>query len=464
MNHLLNNPFVEELIKALAWGPPYWPETGLGLALLASILWLVLRISRERPEEASQPSPRVEVAKDDTYEAAVEEMLAERKLEETLKPPPVFEAPEMPVPPEEVEIPEEEIPEEEEIAGEAVAEEEIAAEEALEAVSPVSPAPGVAEAPPIEEEALIVEEPPAEDFLSRLKRSLKSTQESLLGRIDSLFRGAKKLDENLYEELEETLVTADLGVETAYKLLGKIQKEGERGALKNPEAARDLLKNEILKMLEKVDAPLSIGDQRPFIIMVLGVNGTGKTTTIAKLAYRYRKEGKKVLLAAGDTFRAAAIEQLGIWAKRVGADIVKHAANSDPSAVAFDAIQAAKARGVDIVIVDTAGRIHTRVPLMEELKKVKRIIGRELEGAPHETLLVLDSTTGQNAVSQTQAFNEALGVTGLVLTKLDGTAKGGILVGISDKFKIPIRFIGIGEKMYDLAEFKARPFVDALFE
>jgi len=197
--------------------------------------------------------------------------------------------------------------------------------------------------------------------------------------------------------------------------------------------------------------------------MVLGVNGVGKTTTIAKLAYRYRKEGKKVLVAASDTFRAAAIEQLEIWTQRVGAELVKHATGSDPSAVAYDALQAARARGIDILIVDTAGRLHTRVPLMEELKKVKRIIAREFPPAPHETLLVLDATTGQNAISQAGAFHEALGVTGIAITKLDGTAKGGVIVGISDKFKIPIRFIGIGEKMYDLADFKAAPFVDALF-
>lgn len=446
---MFSNPLVWDIINALIWGPPYYPEIGVGLSIILCSLWLALRVSRRKTQETKHlPTPKVEISEDESalYEESKAEVIQLRaqaeavELETVPHPPPVEEKKPEPISP----------PEKEEVTEE----------------TPVAPPTQVEQTTvEVEEEVeLIREEPPAEDFFTRLKRGLKKTQENFLGKIDSLFRGRAKLDEELYEELEEALITADLGVETATKLLNKIQNEGDRGKLNDPKSARELLRNEVLKILEKVDAPLQITNKKPFVIMVLGVNGVGKTTTIAKLAYRFRQEGKKVLLAAGDTFRAAAVEQLGIWAKRVGADFVKHATGSDPSAVAFDALKAAKSRGVDIVIVDTAGRLHTRVPLMEELKKVKRVIAREVEGAPHEVLLVLDSTTGQNALSQAQAFHEAVGVTGIVMTKLDGSAKGGVIVAISDKFQIPIRFIGIGEKMYDLTEFKAKPFVDALFD
>lgn len=446
---MFSNPLVWDIINALIWGPPYYPEIGVGLSIILCSLWLALRVSRRKTQETKPlPPPKVEVSEVESalYEESKAEVTQLRAQAETVAletlphPPPVEEKKPEPIP----------LPEREEVLEKA----------------PVAP-PTQVEQTTVEAEEeveLIREEPPVEDFFTRLKRGLKKTQENFLGKIDSLFRGRAKLDDELYEELEEALITADLGVETTTKLLNKIQNEGDKGKLNDPKSARELLRNEVLKILEKVDAPLQITDKKPFVIMVLGVNGVGKTTTIAKLAYRFRQEGKKVLLAAGDTFRAAAVEQLGIWAKRVGADFVKHATGSDPSAVAFDALKAAKSRGVDIVIVDTAGRLHTRVPLMEELKKVKRVIAREVEEAPHEVLLVLDSTTGQNALSQAQAFHEAVGVTGIVMTKLDGSAKGGVIVAISDKFKIPIRFIGIGEKMYDLTEFKAKPFVDALFD
>jgi len=260
------------------------------------------------------------------------------------------------------------------------------------------------------------------------------------------------------------LITSDLGVETSMGLLERLGEAVKEESVKEAGELKQWLKTEIQEILEKVESPLEIpgGHDGPYVIMVTGVNGTGKTTTIGKLAMRFNQDGKKVMLAAADTFRAAATEQLEIWAGRAGAPVIKHQEGADPSAVAFDAIKAAIARGVDILIIDTAGRLHTKVNLMEELKKVKRIANRELPGAPHETILVLDATTGQNAVLQAKTFNQDLDITGLVLTKLDGTAKGGIIVAISDQFKIPIRFIGVGEKIYDLQPFNAKEFTDAL--
>jgi fused signal recognition particle receptor len=244
-----------------------------------------------------------------------------------------------------------------------------------------------------------------------------------------------------------------------------VQKGLKRGELQEPEKVRDFIKQEIFRMLKSGEKPLMIdfSQTKPFLLMVVGVNGVGKTTTIAKIAHHYSSQGKKVLIGAADTFRAAAVEQLEVWANRVGADLIKQSKGSDPSAVAFDAIHAALARNTDLVFIDTAGRLHTKVNLMEELKKVKRIIARECAGAPHEILLVLDATTGQNAISQAKLFNEAIGVTGIALTKLDGTAKGGIIIGITEELNIPIRYIGVGEGMDDLREFNASEFVQALF-
>jgi fused signal recognition particle receptor len=239
----------------------------------------------------------------------------------------------------------------------------------------------------------------------------------------------------------------------------------KRGELQEPDKVKEFIKQEILRILKLGEKPLLINfsQTKPFVFMVVGVNGVGKTTTIGKIAHQYSSHGKKVLIGAADTFRAAAVEQLEIWAKRVGADFVKQSKGSDPSAVAFDSIHAAKGRGIDLIFIDTAGRLHTKVNLMEELKKVKRIIGRECQGAPHEILLVLDATTGQNAISQAKLFNEAIGVTGIAITKLDGTAKGGIIVGITEELNIPIRYIGVGEAIDDLREFNATEFVQALF-
>jgi len=295
------------------------------------------------------------------------------------------------------------------------------------------------------------------NLFERLKSGLAKTHNSIVNNIESIFSSTASR-EGLAEMLEESLITADIGVKTSWLIIDSI-KDGLKGY--NADELKTCLREAIFNILKDCQKPLEI-NTKPFIIMVLGVNGVGKTTTIGKLAARFASEGKKVLLGAGDTFRAAAIEQLEIWARRTGCDIIKQEQGGDPAAVAFDAVKAAVARDVDIVILDTAGRLHTKVNLMEELKKVKRVIAREIPGAPHEALLVLDASTGQNAVNQARMFNETAGVTGIVLTKLDGTAKGGIIVAIANELKIPIRFIGIGEGVEDLRVFTAREFVEAM--
>jgi fused signal recognition particle receptor len=302
-------------------------------------------------------------------------------------------------------------------------------------------------------------------FFEKLKTGLSKTHQGFVEKIDRLLLGKKTIDQDLLDELEGLLFAADLGVKTTTQLIEGVQQGLKRGDLQDPERVKDFIREEILKILKSGEHPLSVNvaQTRPFVFMVMGVNGVGKTTTIGKIAYHYSSQGKKVLIGAADTFRAAAVEQLEIWANRVGADFIKQAKGSDPSAVAFDSIHAARARDTDLVFIDTAGRLHTKVNLMEELKKLKRIVGRECPGAPHELLLVLDATTGQNAISQAKLFHEAVGVTGIAVTKLDGTAKGGILVGITEELKIPIRYIGVGEGLEDLKEFNASEFVQALF-
>jgi fused signal recognition particle receptor len=300
-------------------------------------------------------------------------------------------------------------------------------------------------------------------FFHRLKEGLSKTHQGMVSRIDALVSGQRKIDDRLLEELEEILITSDIGVKTTRELLEKVTERVKRKELEDAGQLKKALQEEMFLILRQQEKPLDPSTARPFVIMVIGVNGTGKTTTISKMAQKFKGQGKSVLLVAGDTFRAAAIEQLEIWGRRVGCEVIKHQSGSDPSAVVFDALKAGKARGSDILIVDTAGRLHTKVNLMEELKKVKRVMARDLPDSPHEILLVLDATTGQNAISQAKMFNKELGVSGIVLTKLDGTAKGGILIGISEELKIPIRYIGIGEKAEDLREFSARDFVDAIF-
>ncbi|MGB9698131.1 MAG: signal recognition particle-docking protein FtsY [Thermodesulfobacteriota bacterium] len=300
-------------------------------------------------------------------------------------------------------------------------------------------------------------------FFQRLKEGLFKTRQGLVERIDQLIAGKRKIDEALLAELEEVLITSDLGVKTTQELLRNVTVKVQRKELEDADLLKKNLKEQMWQILSQQEKPLDISQAAPFVIMVIGVNGTGKTTTIGKMAQKFKSQGKSVLLVAADTFRAAAIEQLEIWGQRVGCEVIKQKSGSDPSAVVFDALQAAQTRHVDVVIIDTAGRLHTKVNLMEELKKVKRVISRQIPGAPHEVLLVLDATTGQNSINQAKMFNEAIGVTGIALTKLDGTAKGGILIAISAEFKIPLRYIGIGEKLDDLREFNAREFVEALF-
>ncbi len=310
----------------------------------------------------------------------------------------------------------------------------------------------------------VVAKEPKPGFFDRLKTGLKKTTDGLVGRIDRLVLGKKEIDADTLEDLEEILITSDIGVKTTVEIIRNLEQRLSRNELKDGAALRTALKEELLTRLLAHHAPLSTDGTAPFVILVVGVNGVGKTTTIGKLAAKYASEGKKVLLAAGDTFRAAAAEQLEIWGARAGVQVIRHQEGADPSAVAFDACKAALGRGTEILIIDTAGRLHTKVNLMEEMKKINRVIGREIPGAPNETLLILDGATGQNAISQARLFKESAGVSGLVITKLDGTAKGGIVVAVSSEFGLPVRYIGVGEGVDDLREFDPREFVDALFQ
>jgi len=296
--------------------------------------------------------------------------------------------------------------------------------------------------------------------LRSLRDGLAKTRKNFSDKVGSLVLG-DKIDEGFLDELEEALIASDVGVETASFVLKDLKERFKRNELSSPAQVKDRLRQLLFEILSARSSVFSL-TASPSVVLVVGVNGTGKTTTIGKLANRLQAEGKKVMLAAGDTFRAAASEQLSIWGERAGIPVIKHKEGADPSAVVFDAVLAAKARAVDVLIVDTAGRLHTKSNLMEELKKVRRILSRELPGAPHETLLVLDGNTGQNALVQTKMFHEAVGITGIVLTKLDGTSKGGIVFAIYKELSIPVKFVGIGEAIEDLRNFDPREFVDAL--
>jgi fused signal recognition particle receptor len=309
------------------------------------------------------------------------------------------------------------------------------------------------------------EKPAARSMFQRLQERLGKTRDALIYRLDRLFLGKKEIDQDLYEQLEEILITADLGVATTLELIDAARKKVKRDQLSDPQALKDIIRDQILAYIEATDQPaeLVLPEEGPFVIMVVGVNGVGKTTTIGKIAAKFVRSGQSVLLVAADTFRAAAIDQLRIWGERVGVRVIAQKPGADPSSVVFDGLEYGAAHGVDVIIIDTAGRLHTSVNLMAELKKIKRVIGKKMEGAPHEVMLVLDATTGQNGIAQAKMFHEAVGVTGLTLTKLDGTAKGGIVANVCREIRIPVRFIGIGEQLDDLRDFDAREFVDALF-
>lgn len=300
-------------------------------------------------------------------------------------------------------------------------------------------------------------------FFGRLKESLTKTRQGFVEKIDNLIHRGRAIDDDLYEELEEILVQADVGVNTAMELVERTRRTVKERRLDDAGELKDILKEHIRDMLGSETAPLTISGETPTVIMVVGVNGVGKTTTIGKMAHQFKCEGMKVIIGAADTFRAAAIDQLEVWSERVGVDLIKHREGADPAAVAFDSLQAAKARRADLLVIDTAGRLHTKTNLMEELKKISRVLSREIPGAPHEVLLVLDATTGQNAVNQARLFGEAVGVTGIALTKLDGSAKGGIVIAIKQTLDIPVKLIGIGEGIEDLRPFSPVDFVDALF-
>ena len=300
----------------------------------------------------------------------------------------------------------------------------------------------------------------------KFKEGLTKTRDSFSGRVNELVSRYRKVDEDFFEELEEILIQADVGFETVMTLIDELKMEVKRKNIQDPSEVQSVISEKLVAIYETGDqasSALNIQENELTVILFVGVNGVGKTTTIGKLAYQFKSEGKKVVMAAGDTFRAGAIEQLEVWGERVGVDVIKQASGSDPAAVMFDAVQAAKARKADILLCDTAGRLQNKVNLMKELEKVKRVIEREIPGAPHEVLLVLDATTGQNALIQAKTFKEATNVSGIVLTKLDGTAKGGIVLAIRNELKIPVKFVGLGEKMDDLQVFDAEKYVYGLF-
>ncbi|WP_049007746.1 signal recognition particle-docking protein FtsY [Enterobacter cloacae] len=356
-----------------------------------------------------------------------------------------------------VEAVEEEAENEPELTDEELEAQALAAEAAEEAVI-VVPVEEQAEEEIVQEQ----EKPTKEGFFARLKRSLLKTKENLGSGFISLFRG-KKIDDDLFEELEEQLLIADVGVETTRKIITNLTEGASRKQLRDAEALYGLLKDEMGEILAKVDEPLNIEGKTPFVILMVGVNGVGKTTTIGKLARQFEQQGKSVMLAAGDTFRAAAVEQLQVWGQRNNIPVIAQHTGADSASVIFDAIQAAKARNVDVLIADTAGRLQNKSHLMEELKKIVRVMKKLDEEAPHEIMLTIDASTGQNAISQAKLFHEAVGLTGITLTKLDGTAKGGVIFSVADQFGIPIRYIGVGERIEDLRPFKSDDFIEALF-
>lgn len=431
----------------------------------------------EQVVESEQPQAVVEspVVEEIAEQPAVEEIAAEPLVEEVIAEPVVAEAVVEHTPEEVIAEPEAVVVEEVEEVEEAVAEEpeivepveetEITDEELeAQALAAADAAENAVEVVPDEEVVapLEQEKPTKEGFFARLKRSLVKTKQNLGSGFISLFRG-KKIDDDLFEELEEQLLIADVGVETTRKIITNLTEGASRKQLRDAEALYGLLKEEMGDILAKVDEPLNVEGKTPFVILMVGVNGVGKTTTIGKLARQFEQQGKSVMLAAGDTFRAAAVEQLQVWGQRNNIPVIAQHTGADSASVIFDAIQAAKARNIDVLIADTAGRLQNKSHLMEELKKIVRVMKKLDVDAPHEVMLTIDASTGQNAISQAKLFHEAVGLTGITLTKLDGTAKGGVIFSVADQFSIPIRYIGVGERIEDLRPFNAGDFIEALF-
>ncbi|OAT15912.1 signal recognition particle receptor protein [Buttiauxella noackiae ATCC 51607] len=413
------------------------------------------------PEEIVTPEA-VQVESPEEWQPEQEPVLAETPVEAVVEVETVVEPEEL-VAPEEIAV----APVEDVVIEEVVAE-EAPVEDLVEdiPVAAVIVEDAAAELEPEETQAEEVqheqERPTKEGFFARLKRSLIKTKQNLGSGFISLFRG-KKIDDDLFEELEEQLLIADVGVETTRKIITNLTEGASRKELRDAEALYGLLKEEMGEILAKVDEPLKVEGKTPFVILMVGVNGVGKTTTIGKLARQFQQEGKSVMLAAGDTFRAAAVEQLQVWGERNNIPVIAQHTGADSASVIFDAIQAAKARNVDVLLADTAGRLQNKAHLMEELKKIVRVMKKLDEDAPHEVMLTLDASTGQNAISQAKLFHEAVGLTGITLTKLDGTAKGGVIFSVADQFGIPIRYIGVGERIEDLRPFNAGDFIEALF-
>lgn len=421
---LANLGVPEAYLDSAALGVIYLLATLVVLLLLAPVL---LRRRPQAPVVAAPPVPQPQdEAVEETTVDAVEPLESDIQAEAGVEP----AEPELAQPAPVVEVP---------------------APPAVEPVPVVKPIPGVPKP---------VAAPPS--LFERMRSGLSKTSSSLVGRIDSLLRG-RQVDEELLEELEEILITADLGMKTTQELMQALNKRRARGEAQTPEALRTVLMEEIRLRLTLDVPPLDLRQAKPMVLMVVGVNGVGKTTTIGKLANQFSSQGLKVLLGAGDTFRAAAADQLAVWGERAGVEVVRHAEGADPAAVAYDAAKAAVARKADVLILDTAGRLHTKVNLMEEMKKIRRVLAREIPGAPHETLLVLDATTGQNALVQARMFKETVEISGLILTKLDGTARGGIVVAIAGELGVPVRYVGIGEGLEDLRPFEPELFVRALF-
>ncbi|MER1915758.1 signal recognition particle-docking protein FtsY [Citrobacter portucalensis] len=444
-------------------------ETRAFAAEVVEVTEQVAEIEKLQPEEepvAEQAQPEIEPVAETVVEtpAAVVIEREELPLPEEVKTEEVS-AEEWQAEAETVEIveaAEEEAENEPQLTDEELEAQALAAEAAEEAVM-VVPVEEPAVEEPVEEEVVQEQEKPTkEGFFARLKRSLLKTKENLGSGFISLFRG-KKIDDDLFEELEEQLLIADVGVETTRKIIANLTEGASRKQLKDAEALYGLLKEEMGEILAKVDEPLNVDGKTPFVILMVGVNGVGKTTTIGKLARQFEQQGKSVMLAAGDTFRAAAVEQLQVWGQRNNIPVIAQHTGADSASVIFDAIQAAKARNVDVLIADTAGRLQNKSHLMEELKKIVRVMKKLDEDAPHEVMLTIDASTGQNAISQAKLFHEAVGLTGITLTKLDGTAKGGVIFSVADQFGIPIRYIGVGERIEDLRPFKADDFIEALF-